>query len=83
MKIYKVEMDLSQVITSLKEFELHEYNSERPLIFVEAKSPDDACHKAYFRLVAIILKQDSSKKTLSLINELLYDISISKVSVPK
>ena len=76
-------MDLSQVITSLKEFELHEYNSERPLIFVEAKSPDDACHKAYFRLVAIILKQDSSKKTLSLINESLYDISISKVSVQK
>lgn len=83
MKIYKVEMDLSQVISSLKEFELHEYNSERPLIFVEAKSPDDACHKAYFRLVAIILKQSSSKKTLSLINELLYDISISKVNVPK
>ena len=83
MKIYKVEMDLSLVINLLKEFELHEYNSERPIIFVEAKSPDDACHKAYYKLVAIILKQNSTKKTLSLINELLYDISISKVRVPK
>lgn len=83
MKIYKVEMDLSLVINLLKEFELHEYNSERPIIFVEAKSPDDACHKAYYKLVAIILKQNSTKKTLSLINELLYDITISKVSVPK
>ena len=76
-------MDLSLVINLLKEFELHEYNSERPIIFVEAKSPDDACHKAYYKLVAIILKQNSTKKTLSLINELLYDITISKVSVPK
>ena len=83
MKIYKVEMDLSLAINRLKQFELHEYNSERPIIFVDAKSPDDACHQAYYRLATIILKQDCNKKTASLIEEILLDISISKVSVPK
>ena len=83
MKIYKVEMDLSLVIIRLKKFDLHEYGSERPIVFVEAKSPDDACHKAYYRLATIILKQDCSKKTADLIEELLHDISITKVGVPK
>ena len=76
-------MDLSLVINRLNKFDLHEYNSERPIVFVEAKSPDDACHKVYYRLATIILKQDCSKKTASLIEELLLDITISKVSVPK
>ena len=83
MKIYKVEMDLSLAIARLTDFELHEYNSSKPIIFVEAKSPDDACHKAYFRLVAIILKQKQTKETIILTNEILHDISITKVSVPK
>ena len=83
MKIYKIEMDLSLVISRLKEFELHEYNSEKPIIFVEAKSPDDACHKAYFRLVAMILKQKHNKETIALTNEILHDIFITKVSVPR
>ena len=83
MKIFKVEMDLSLVINRLKDFDLHEYNSERPIVFVEAKSPDDACHKAYFKLVSIILKQDHSKEVITFTNELLHDISITKVSIPK
>ena len=83
MKIYKVEMDLSLVIRRLKHFELHEYNSEKPILFVEAKSPDDACHKAYFKLVALILKQEHTKETILLTNEILHDISITKVSIPK
>ena len=83
MKIYKVEMDLSLVISRLKHFELHEYNSEKPLLFVEAKSPDDACHKAYFKLVALILKQEHTKETILLTNEILHYISITKVSIPK
>ena len=83
MKIYKVEMDLSLVISRHKHFELHEYNSEKPILFVEAKSPDDACHKAYFKLVALILKQEHTKETILLTNEILHDISITKVSIPK
>ena len=76
-------MDLSLVISRLKHFELHDYNSEKPILFVEAKSPDDACHKAYFKLVALILKQEHTKETILLTNEILHDISITKVSIPK
>ena len=76
-------MDLSLVISRLKHFELHEYNSEKPILFVEAKSPDDACHKAYFKLVALILKQEHTKETILLTNEILHDISITKVSIPR
>ena len=76
-------MDLSLVLNRLKHFELHEYNSEQPIIFVEAKSPDDACHKAYFRLVALLLKQEHTKETILLTNEILHDISITKVNIPK
>jgi hypothetical protein len=83
MKLYKVQLDLTLVINSLKEFNLHEYNSEKPIVFVEAKSPDDACHQAYYKLAAILLKQDYTKENVSFINELLLDISISRVSVPK
>ena len=76
-------MDLSLAINRLKKFDLHEYNSQRPIVFVEAKSPDDACHQAYYKLATIILKQDCAKKTASLIEELFLDISITKVGVPK
>ena len=83
MKIYKVEMDLSLAISRLKDFDLHEYNSAKPIIFVEAQSPDDACHKAYFNFVAMILKQEHSKEVIELTNDMLHDITITKVSIPK
>ena len=76
-------MDLSLVISRLKKFNLHEYNTERPIIFVEAKSPDDACHQAYYRLATVILKQDCNKKTATFIEDILLDISITKVDTPK
>ena len=76
-------MDLALVISRLKKFDLHEYNTERPIIFVEAKSPDDACHQAYYRLATVILKQDCNKKTATFIEDILLDISITKVDTPK
>ena len=76
-------MDLSLVISRLKKFDLHEYYTERPIIFVEAKSPDDACHQAYYRLATVILKQDCNKKTATFIEDILLDISITKVDTPK
>ena len=76
-------MDLSLVISRLKKFDLHEYNTERPIIFVEAKSPDDACHQAYYRLATVILKQDCNKKPATFIEDILLDISITKVDTPK
>ena len=56
MKIYKVHMVLTLVIPRLKKYELEDYNSSTPIIFVEAKDPDDACYKAMHKLAQKILK---------------------------
>ena len=55
MKIYKVELDLSLVISRLKKYKLQQYNSTHPTVFVQADNPDDACHLAYYQLAEIIL----------------------------
>lgn len=83
MKIYKVDMDLSLVMARLKKFNLKEYSGQFPTIFVEAKDPDEACYLAYFQLVEILLKQDDSKETSLLTKDILHDILIRKVYVPK
>jgi|TARA_Y100000996_G_scaffold401461_1_gene372426 hypothetical protein len=83
MKIYKVYMDLSLITSSLKKFDLKEYSSNFPTIFVDAEDPDGACHSAYYRLVEIVLKQDSSKETSRLIKELLLDVRILKIEPPR
>ena len=82
MKIYKVSMDLSLILQRLKKFNLFEYQNPFPTIFVEAHNPDEACHLAYYGLAVIILKQDSSPETSTLITDSFYDITIRKVSVP-
>ena len=60
MLIFKVHLDLSLIINRLIRFNLHEYDSTQPIVFVEAADPDGACFKAIFNLIQIILKQDSS-----------------------
>jgi len=80
MKIYKVHLDLSMVISRLKEFRLKEYNSAFPIIFVEAKSPDDACFKSVYILIQGILRQDSSIQTRLLCRSIKEDIRVIKVS---
>tara|TARA_B110000014_G_scaffold234914_1_gene199105 strand:+ start:667 stop:915 length:249 start_codon:yes stop_codon:yes gene_type:complete len=80
MKIYKVYMDLQLVIPRLREFRLKEYNSTFPIVFIEAKDPDDACYKAIYNLVSGLLSQDSSVETSLLCRSIVHDIRIIKVS---
>ena len=80
MKIYKVFMDLELVISRLRNFRLKEYNSSFPIVFVDAKDPDDACYKAIYNLVSSVLSQDSSLETSLLCREIVFDIRIIKVS---
>ncbi len=75
-------MDLTLVISRLREFSLGEYNDISPTVFVEARDPDEACHLAYYKLVEILLRQDDSKKTSLLAKEILYDITVRKITVP-
>lgn len=83
MKIYRLTLCLQLVIARLKKFNLHEYNSERPIIFVEANDPDEACHRAIYNLTNMIIKQDSSRETLELLKELIYDIRVIKIGIPQ
>ena len=79
MKLYKVFMDLELVISRLRVFRLKEYNSSFPIVFVEAKDPDDACFRALYNLVSNILSQDSSPETSILCREIVFDIKVIKV----
>lgn len=83
MKIYRLTLCLQLVISRLKKFDLKQYNSERPIIFVEAKDPDEACYRAIYNLTSIILKQDSSKATVELLKEIMYDVRVIKIGLPQ
>jgi len=83
MKIYRLTLCLQLVISRLKKFDLKQYNSERPIIFVEAKDPDEACYRAIYNLTSIILKQDDSKATIELLKEVMYDVRVIKIGLPQ
>lgn len=71
------------VVSRLKKFDLKQYNSERPIIFVEANDPDEACYRAIYNLTSIILKQDNSKETLELMKDIIHDIRVIKIGLPQ
>ena len=75
-------MVLTLVISRLKEYNLDDYNSSTPIIFVEAKDPDDACYKAMHKLDIKILKSDHSIETLNFIKDIFNDIRIIKIEIP-
>ncbi len=83
MKLYKLTLNLKLVLPRLKKFKLKEYNSETPIIFVQASDPDEACYRAIYNLTNMIIKQDSSKETLELLKELIYDIRVVKIGIPQ
>ena len=76
MKIYKVYLDLSLVITVIIKFKIQEYNSPFPIVFVEAGDPDEACFLATSGLMKTILNQDSSIETRILCREIRHDIRV-------
>ena len=81
MVLYKVYMDLSLVINELTKFRLHQYNSAFPILFVEAANPDEACFKATYNLLQIILSQDNSVEARLLCREIKNNIRVLKVEV--
>ena len=82
MLIFKIRLDLSLIINRLIRFDLQEYDSTQPIVFIEASNPDDACFKAIFNLIQIILKQDSSIESRLLCRSIREDIRILKISCP-
>ena len=82
MMIFKIRLDLSLIINRLIRFDLQEYDSTQPIVFIEAANPDDACFKAIFNLIQIILKQDSSIEARLLCRSIREDVRILKISCP-
>jgi hypothetical protein len=79
MKIYTVKLDMTLVLARLKKFRLGEFNSQSPILFIEADDPDDACYFAFCKFSEMLLKQDESVKTAQLVKSLQSDIRITKV----
>ena len=82
MKIYKIHLDMTMVLSRLKKFKLKEYNSAFPIVFIEAKSPDDACFKVVYQLIKMILDQgEDTVDTRLLCKNVKRDIRITKVDI--
>ena len=81
MKIYKVTLDLTLVLSRLKKFDLKEFNHTRPVVFIDAENPDDACFKAHYKFASLILAQEP--KMAKEMKDILHDITITKIMVPK
>ena len=81
MRIYKVTMDMLLVMPRLKHISLGEFNGNRPIIFVEAEDPDDACYQSYHKLAAKLMKQD--KKLVKDMKDIFNYITIKKIEMPK
>jgi len=81
MKIYKVTLDLTLVLSRLKKFDLKEFNHTTPMVFIEAENPDDACFKAHYKFASLILAQEP--KMAKEMKDILHDITITKIMVPK
>ena len=79
MKVYKVEIDMTYVLARLKKFKLKEYNTQFPIIFVEANDPDEACHLATYQLAAILIQQEATQENAMFIKDLIHDINVIKV----
>lgn len=82
MKIYKVHVCMTSVITRLKRYELEKYNNSISVIFMEADDPDDACYKATHDLAKILLKKDHSVDSINFIKEIINDVRILKIECP-
>jgi len=82
MRNYKVFMDLSLVMSRLRKYSLGEYNSTFPIVFVEARNPDDACHIAVKNLISKLISQDGSPEGAKLCTEIKRDIRVIKAHVP-
>jgi len=83
MKIYKVAMCLQLAMPRLKRFDLKEYAATRPIIFVEAHDPDEACHKVMSSLISLILSQDDSLDAKLLCKDVINDIRVITAKVPE
>jgi len=82
MKIYKIHMNMESVLGRLKQVRLHQYSDTKAIIFVAGSDPDDATHKAYTGLSALIMKsKPKGEKTLAFISDILNDVRVTRIEI--
>ncbi len=82
MKNFKLYIDMTLILARLKKFRLGDFNSSVAIIFIEAKSADDACGIAWDQFLSMILKQDDSTETSLLMRDIKEDFIVKNVYVP-
>ena len=73
---------MAAALPVLKRYDLGKYNSSQPIIFIEAKDPDGACHEAFKDLVRILYEQNTVYNTMTLIKQMNTLVRITRVEVP-
>jgi hypothetical protein len=79
MKIYTVEVDMTNVLGSLQRFKLGEFNSQFPTLFIEAEDADQACYYTFCKFSEMLLRQEESIEVAQLCKELQQEMRIKKV----
>lgn len=79
MKTYKVHIDISDIFNDIKHFKIREYYQPFMCVFIQAKNPDDACHKVLTDLIKSILKKNNNINTRIFCRLIKYNLRIEKV----
>ena len=77
--IYKVEVDLQDVLSELKEHQINAQDKPRTFVFVPAADPDEACVVAIEKIFNRILAERDNSKIRSLLQEIKPKIRIIKL----
>jgi len=81
MKTHKVHIDISNIFDDIKRFNIREYYQPFIVTFIQAKNPDDACHKILIDLIRKIIKKDNSINTRIFCRSIRYKIRFDKVYI--
>jgi len=77
--IYKVEVDLKDVLSELKRHKINSQDKPTTFVFVPAADPDEACVVAVEKICNRILAERDGQKIRSLLKEIKPKIRIIKL----
>tara|TARA_R100000152_G_C6616601_1_gene68693 strand:- start:339 stop:590 length:252 start_codon:yes stop_codon:yes gene_type:complete len=82
MPNYRLSIDLSDLQNDLKNYVLTgEYSIPFSLCFVDAASPDDACHEITIRLMRKLMRQKPTIETRIICRKIRKFIRVDKIEI--
>tara|TARA_R100001163_G_C5007588_1_gene154583 strand:+ start:61 stop:312 length:252 start_codon:yes stop_codon:yes gene_type:complete len=80
MPNYRISIDLSDLQNDLKKYILTgEFSIPFALCFIDAASPDDACHEIMLRLMTKLMRQQPTIETRVLCRKIRKFIRVDKI----